>query len=400
MKIKFVITFFTCFILFSSPVLILAASSWSDSRISSKNAVPSYPQLSTGTKNYGVVWVDDRNSNSDLYFAQVNLKGHRIGKETRITNNSEHDLTPSLVWNGTDYGVFWSYAKSQIYFTRISEEGDKLIGDIPTVTDTAGYAIHISAVWNGQEYGVVWWDARNAPACTPSGTRGRAFFVRVDKDGQKIGDEIPVADAFSNPWQDYKPLLVWDGENYAIFWNDSRENGECAGGVGDIFMSKVNKDGEKILGDIKLQTNTPSPQLTDVLWDGSNYIVAYNGTVTKGYIAKLSQDGSTVLSDLPISASDTGGNPKISWSNNNYYISMGDLKDRTPDTFYNSEIYYTILDTSGNNLIPETRITFQKDSSFENTKIIFIQKGSKTHMGVAWIDNRKGSPQIFFATNK
>ena len=384
---------FTILVLLFLTTPVFALSSWNNTRISSKDAVASYPQLSSGNHSYGVVWVDDRNSNSDLYFSQINRAGKKAGKETRVTNNSVHDLTPALVWNGTDYGVFWSYSQSQIYFTRISENGDKLIGDILTVTDTAGYAIHISAVWNGEEYGVVWWDARNAPPCTPSGTRGRAFFVRVNKDGQKIGNEIPVSDAFSNPWQDYKPLLVWDGENYAVFWSDSRENGECAGGAGDIFMSKVNKDGEKILGDIKLQNSSTNSNLSSVVWDGSNYALAYN--VGTSMFAKIDTAGNTLISDIPINTDGFSGSPKIAWDGSNYIVSWFSNRDRTPDEFYNNEIYYSKLDTNGIKVIPETRITFQKDPSMDNTQIVFL----KENTSIAWLDYRDGSPQIYFSKN-
>lgn len=373
--------------------LALALNSWNDNRISSKDAVTGYPQLSSGKNSYGVVWVDDRNSNSDLYYAQVNLAGHKVGKETRITNNLVHDLTPSLVWNGTGYGVFWSYDKSQIYFTRVAENGTKLVNDIPTVTTTAGYAIHISAVWNGEEYGVVWWDARNAPACIPSGTRGRAFFVRVDKDGQKIGDEIPVADAFSNTWQDYKPLLAWDGTNYVVFWNDSREAEHCYESKQNIYMAKVDTSGQKVLGDIKLEKSSTNSNLYSVVWDGSNYALTYN--VGTSMFAKMDTSGNTLISDIPVNTTGFSGSPKIAWDSTNYIVTWFDNRDRTAEEFYNNEIYYTKLDNDGNKLNPETRITFQKDPSMDNTQMVFL----KGNMGVAWLDLRDGSPQIYFAKN-
>ena len=394
MKIKTLIfIFFLITILPAAFISPSFANYQSAIRLSSENSIASYPQIASGKFGYGVIWVDDRFSNSELFFASINTAGQQVGKETQITNNSVHNLTPALVWNSEDYGAFWSYSKSSIYFTRISKQGNKLIGDIPTVTSTHGYAIHISAVWNGEEYGVTWWDVRDAPVCDPSGTRGRAFFVRVDKDGNKIGEEIPVASAFSNPWQDYKPLMVWDGENYAIFWNDSRENGECAGGVGDIYMAKVNRNGEKILGDVKLQSNEPSPQLTNVEWDGENYVIAYNGSVIKAHLAKMDINGNTLWVDIPINPDGFGGSPTITSHDNKYYVAWGDFRDRTPETFYNTEIYYTITDKEGNKVIPETRLTYQDDTQMYNSKIVF----NKENKGIAWLDYRDGSPQIYFS---
>jgi len=371
---------------------------WSTYRVSPNSAVPSYPQLAVSDSGYAVVWVDDRISNSDLYFAPINIiagKIIQVGKEQRITNNAVHDLTPALVWNGHDFGIFWSYDKSSIYFSRINKHGKKIVNDISIGVKSKGYAIHVSAVWNGQEYGVTWWDVRDAPACTPPGTRGRAFFARVDIEGRMIGEEIPVSDAFSNPWQDYKPLIVWDGENYAIFWGDSRENGECAGGVGDIYMAIVNRNGEKILGDIKLQSNELSPQLWDVEWDGENYAIGYNGRIGQADLAKMDINGNTILVDVPINSTGQGGYPMITSYDNKYYLAWNDFRDRTPETFYNNEIYYTSTDKDGNKLIPETRLTFYDQPSTEQTPIMFY----KGNMGIAWIDSKDSTPQVYFASN-
>ena len=80
---------------------------------------------------------------------------------------------------------------------------------------------------------------------------------------------------------------------------------------------------------------------------------------------------------------------------NKYYIAWNDFRDRTEETFYNNEIYYTMTDKVGNKLIPETRLTFYDQPSTEQTPIMFY----KGNMGIAWIDSRDGSPQVYFASN-
>ncbi|OGG12068.1 hypothetical protein A2781_03295 [Candidatus Gottesmanbacteria bacterium RIFCSPHIGHO2_01_FULL_42_27] len=401
MKMKFRLIYVVLILLllnvFSQINPIFAESDWNIYRVSSINAIPSYPQLSSSNLGFGIVWVDNRESDLDLFYSRINSTGKRQGNEIKLTDNEVHDETPALVWNGKDFALFWSQNRSQIYFTRFRENGRKIIGDKSLDVQSNGYAIHVSAVWNGEEFGVVWWDVRDAPQCTPSGTRGRAFFARVNNQGEMIGEEIPVSDKYSNPWQDYKPFIVWDGENYAIFWNDSREGGECTGGVGDseIFMSKVNSNGEKILGDIKLQSNELSPQLWDVEWDGENYVIGYNGRIAQGHLAKMDSNGNTILVDVPINSGNQGGSPTITSKEDKYYIAWSDFRVRTPETFYNTEIYYTEADKDGNKLIPETRLTFYDQSSSEQTPIKFY----KENMGIAWIDSKDGNPQVYFASN-
>ncbi len=386
--------FFAVTLLF--PQISLAEPSWGINRISSNDAVVGSSQniqIAPSKTGWVLLWQDNRDGDTEMYLAKINLLGKRIGKEINITNNTARDETPALVWNREDYGLFWSQERSSIHFMRFDGNGKKIIEDKSIGVKSKGYAIHVSAVWNGKEYGVTWWDVRDAPACNPPGTRGRAFFARVNSDGEMIGEEIPVASAFSNPWQDYQPLILWDGENYAIFWNDSRENGECAGGVSDIYMAKVNRTGEKILGDIKLQSNEPSPQLWDVEWDGENYVIGYNGRIGQGHLAKMDTNGNTIIVDIPINSTGQGGSPMISNYDNKYYIAWGDYRNRTPETFY-KEVYYTITGKEGNKLMPETRLSYQTDIQ-NNTKIVFIKKT----IGLAWLDSTEGSPQVYFASN-
>ena len=402
MKIEWkLILFIIISVVFSSTPLVkisYAANDWKINKIISNNINPSYLQLSSAKSGYGLVWVDNREADLELYYSRINSNGKSVGREIKLTDNEVHDETPALVWNGKGFALFWSYSRNQIYFTLFKENGKKIIENKSLGVQSRGYAIHVSAVWNGEEYGVTWWDVRDAPSCNPPGTRGRAFFARVDKNGNMIGEEIPVSDAFSNPWQDYHPLMIWDGENYAIFWGDSREGGECTGGVGDgnIYLAKVNKNGEKILSDIKLQSNELSPQLWDVEWDGENYVIGYNGRIAQGHLAKMDVSGNTILVDVPINSGNQGGSPMITSYDNKYYIAWSDFRDRTPETFYNTEIYYTITDKNGDKLTPETRLTFQDDSQASNTKIIFNKKS----IGLAWLDFRSGSPQIYFALDR
>lgn len=398
-KIVFILALLIISLTLSIPQ-VFGATNWKINKITPDEAKPGYPQLATGKNSYGQVWVDDRESNSEIYFAQIaRLTGKRIGKEKKLVDNDVHNLTPALVWNGKEYGLFWSYSKSAIYFTKLKENGKKIIGGIPTVTSTQGYAIHISAVWNGEEYGVTWWDVRDAPAYNPSGTRGRAFFVRVDKDGNKIGEEIPVSEEFSNPWQDYHPLMVWDGENYAIFWNDSRAGGECTGGMGDsnTYMAKVNTDGVKVLGDILLDKGaSDKSQLESVVWDGSNYVITYRGSVTRAFLAKMDTDGNTLFTKIPINTEAFGSGSQVSWDGEKYYVAWSDGRDRTAETFDNIEIYYTTFDTEGNKLIPETRLTYHDAGQSNNTQIVFNKKS----LGLVFLDSRDGMSQIYSAVNK
>ena len=388
------------FLLLSITKTSFAAESWNITKITSGDVAPSSLRLQSSNNGFGLVWVDTRPNSANIYFAPIKILGNRllrVGKEVKLTYDAK-DETPSLVWNEQDYALFWSHERSQIYFARFKENGKKMIENKSLEIQSRGYAIHVSAVWNGEEYGITWWDVRDAPTCNPSGTRGRAFFARVNNNGEMIGEEIPVSDAFSNPWQDYNPLIVWDGENYAIFWGDSREGGECTGTVSNLntYMAKVNRNGEKILGDIKLDKATAGySQLESVIWDGNNYVITYRGSVTRAFLAKMDRGGNTNFSNISINTVAFGSGTQISWDGKKYYITWSDGRDRSEEIFDNIEIYYTMFDTDGNSLTPETRLTYHDATQSQNTQILF----TKTSMGLAFLDNRDGSPQVYFASN-
>ncbi len=100
----------------------------SDIRITTDNGVSFYPSLVwTGTE-YGVSWYDNRDGNDEIYFCRINASGVKQGSDIRITENDQDSAYPSLVWTGTVYGVSWydnRDGNSEIYFARLNSSGVK-----------------------------------------------------------------------------------------------------------------------------------------------------------------------------------------------------------------------------------------------------------------------------------
>ena len=74
----------------------------------------------TGSE-YGVSWTDNRDGNSEVYFALGSAGGVKIGADVRVTNDANRSVIPSLVWTGSEYGVSWTDNRDgnyEIYFAR------------------------------------------------------------------------------------------------------------------------------------------------------------------------------------------------------------------------------------------------------------------------------------------
>lgn len=370
------------------PGQLLAENEWENLRVTEKTVNSAQPEITSTSRGTAAVWNDTREGNDEIYFAHINKDGDRVKRERRITKTESNSITPVILWNGRDYGVFWSEGSNDIYFAKLKHNGKKVLEK--HLVGGSGYSVHLSAVWNGSEYGVVWWDARDNTGCPIGGNpRGRAYFMRVSSNGDKIGEEVPVPTELSSAVTGaYRPLIVWTGNDYGIFWTDQRESGTCSGNLHNIYYAKLDQNGNKILGDIKLIRSSSSGNIhvQSVAWNGSNFGLAYgHGTL---YFAKMSPSGDTLVSDVVITDQGFSNYPKLAWDGLNYAVAWSSNKAG------NDEIYFAKLDTSGNKVGDETRITNDSAPSSFLSNLIFDDDLYK----VAWLDQRDDTvDEVYFA---
>ena len=81
-----------------------------------------YPSLAWTGSEYGVSWRDDRNGNDEIYFARLNDTGTKLIPELRLTDDPGGSILPALVWNGERHAVVWQDDRdgnTEIYFTQV-----------------------------------------------------------------------------------------------------------------------------------------------------------------------------------------------------------------------------------------------------------------------------------------
>jgi predicted RecA/RadA family phage recombinase len=196
----------------------------SDTRITNDASISSAPSLVWTGSEFGVAWYDDRDGDYEIYFTRISADGVKLGSDIRVTNDASTSSVPSLVWTGSEYGVAWYDGRdgdTEIYFTRISAAGAKLGSDV-RITNAAGDSGDPGLVWIGSEYGVAWMDNRD-------GSR-EIYFARISAAGAKLGSDVRITNAAGDSWSH---SLVWSGGEYGVAWEDNRD------GNAEIYFARI-----------------------------------------------------------------------------------------------------------------------------------------------------------------
>ncbi|MDO9016344.1 MAG: hypothetical protein Q8S73_08260 [Deltaproteobacteria bacterium] len=197
-----------------------------------------------------------------------------------------------------------------------------------------------SVVWTGSEFGLAWSDLRHP---TPEIYFARfrdATIPRGAIDSVTRVTVEPAAGAGANE----QPSIAWDGTRYWITWSRV-----TSAGVGSIRAASVTPAGAT--------ASTIGPTATV-------------STGTLGYTARPS------LVAIP---AGEGGGLAVAWED-----------DRATD---NAEIYFARLDAAGARSGAEVRVT-TADGLSGSPRLVH---GPAGELGLGWIDERHGSPELYFA---
>lgn len=169
---------------------------------------------------------------------------------------------------------------------------------------------------------------------------------------------------------------------------------EYAGDTADVWFQQLTEEGEEI-GERKLLTREPGDAFgADMLWNGSEYALVWQDRrdgVWEIYFNRLTADGEKLAPDYRLTHVPAWSiYPVLGWSGEEYVVAWQDWRHQlaAPDNF---EIYMTFLDREGFEIGDDIRLTNEPAAS-ENPAIAF----GPDEIGVAFVDGRSGSQQIYF----
>lgn len=161
------------------------------------------PSITVAGDGYGIAWSDARiSSNAEIYFRRVSTDGAALGAEVRVTNDSQSSFHPRIVWSGTQYGIFYGQSTSaapQARFVRLDVNGQKVGNDILVAENGNTSDGTLDATWSGTGYGLVF------PQSDGIG------LYRVSADGSTVAPRTLLGAG-------KKPTLAWSGTGYRTIW--------------------------------------------------------------------------------------------------------------------------------------------------------------------------------------
>jgi hypothetical protein len=346
-----------------------------DTRVTNDSATSSAADMVWTGSEYGMVWSDSRQANTEIYFAKLNALGEKTTSDIRISWGSGGSEEPELAWTGTEFGVAWHderHVNWEIYFARLDSDGNR-IGSEVRLTDETTNSVHVAdIIWTGMEYGLLWRDKRDG--------NWELYFARLDAAGNKIGDDVRVT---STPAYSSEASMVWTGSGYGVAWNDIPESDW------EIYFALLDEEG----------TNTHQERVTNsaypswypsVTWSGSQFGIAWLDSRDGNdeiYFARVDVLGSVVPGSEIRVTNDTAGSqlPFITWNGTEYGISWHDNRNG------GTEIYFTRISAAGFEQGDDVRVTNDPWSSEEST---LVWTGDR--YAVAWSDYRDSNWEIYF----
>jgi hypothetical protein len=210
---------------------------------------------------YGIVWTDNRDGNTEIYFARIGANGQKVGADVRLTNDPAESFEPTLVWTGSELGFAWNDKRdgnTEIYFTRLSKTGQRLAStrDVRVTTDAAR-SEEPRLVWTGTEYALTWTDTRLGAF--------DVYFAKLSAAGVKTTGDVHVALGAS-------AALTTASNGFGVAWHGARNNSGL-----QILFARLDAAGtvvgtEQMLSDLSLHAGNPS-----IAFDGNTFGVAWMG---------------------------------------------------------------------------------------------------------------------------
>jgi len=341
------------------------------------------PSLVWNGSGWGVAWSDGRR----IWFARLDASGQPLGAPIPVGPPTEDARHARLVWTGEGYGVAWDDGRGRqdVRFARLDTVGLPLGADINVSSSSCG-ALFPSLVWTGTDFGLAWEDCRDAD--------WEIYFARVDGNGASP----PVPRRITrSPDNSLMPALVWDGIGYGLAWSDLRPLPDNGGNF-EILFNRLDASGLPMGPDLRITTAIGSGFWPTVAWNGVDYGLAWHDRrddpdLLHGriFVTRLDAAGQPYAPPTPISAPDRPADtPAIAWTGDEFGLAWAEIRPGFP---FESLIRLARL-SSGTLVLGEPLpITHSTGSAW---KPAVTWTGAS--FGVAWDDDREGNREIYFAT--
>jgi phosphoribosylformylglycinamidine (FGAM) synthase PurS component len=304
------------------------------------------PAVAFDGTNFLAVWVDNRDSDDDVFAARVTPQGIVLDPSGIAVSTAPHGQSyPAVVFDGANFLAVWADSRDStddVFAARVTPQG--------TVLDPAGIAVSTApdrqefptVAFDGVNSLVTWDDSRSDPA-------GDIYAARVTPQGTVLDPSGFVVSAAANTQE--CPFVAFDGTSFLVAWFDTRSTG-----YSDVYAARVTPQGTVLdPSGIAVSTAAEYQEAEGVAFDGTNFWVVWNdnrgGSSSDIYAARVTPQG-MVLDPSGIPVSTAGGdqyNSAVALGGGNLLVAWEDYRNNP----YEPDVYAARVTPAGTVLDPQ-----------------------------------------------
>ena len=233
-----------------------------DTRLTNFVGNSSYPSITVSGSVVHIVWMDDRDGNTEIYYKRSSDAGVSWGTDTRLTNNSAYSDLPSVAVSGSIVHVVWTDTRDdnngEIYYKRSTDAGVSWDADT-RLTNNASWSQLSSVAVSGSLVHVVWVDNRDG---------NYEIYYKNSTDGGIIwGTDLRLTNNSAESWY---PSVAVSGSTVHVVFDDYRDP------LREIYYKKSPDGGVSWGVDTRLTNNPSDSRLPNVAVFGTVVYVAFN----------------------------------------------------------------------------------------------------------------------------
>ncbi len=237
--------------------------SWgADTRLTNNTATSFHPSVTVSGSVVHVVWNDNRNGKPEIYYKRSTDGGINWGADTRLTNNFANSLCPSVAVSAQApaLAVYVTFVderngNSQIYYKRSTDGGISWGADTRLTNNNFNSGISSVAV-SGQAPAlavhVVWYDLRDG--------NWEIYYKRSTDAGINWGTDTRLTNNTAVSWA---PSVALSGSAVHVVWYDNRDGNE------EIYYKRSTDGGISWSADTRLTNNAADSYYPSVAVSGS-----------------------------------------------------------------------------------------------------------------------------------
>ncbi len=224
-----------------------------------------------------------------------------------------------------------------------------------------------------------------------TGGGNEVFYTKLDKDGEKIVDDTRLT---FNPMHSFNPSIAVDSSDLIhVAFTDARD------GNAEIYYTRLDNEGNTLQDDFRVTRNkwvsfspvivVDSDENVHIVWSDNRE--KYD--VFNLYYTKLSKDGRKLVNDIKITENEGHWSvePSIALdSHDNIHIIWVDNRNGLAGGGW--DIFYKKLDNQGKTIVDDLQLTY--NTFWDLSPSIALDPMDNIHL--AWAQNREDSWEIFY----